>query len=135
MTRHHQPELKALRARGIDALNLAIELAGSAHILAAMIGANPCSLTHWRQRDKRVPLDYVPAICSAVNHPKVTPYTLRPDLAHEWQRITPILVACAEGRGRTTPLDAFEVDSERPRNLATRTLKRIASELAHQTTA
>lgn len=134
MGRRNDPKIRALQRRGIAALDLAVEFAGGASKLARLIGANASSVAHWQARDFRVPVDYVPVICAAINHPKVTPYTLRPDLAKEWKHLTPLLVACEEGRGRTTPLDRFEVDSERSRP-GTPTLHRIATQLAQHAAA
>lgn len=128
------PKKRALQRKGLAALDLAIVFAGGASKLAGLIGTSGSSISHWQFRDERVPLDYVPAICAAINHPKITPYTLRPDLAAEWRRITPLLVACDEGRGRTTPLDRFEVDNERKKP-GMPTLKRIATQLAQQSVA
>lgn len=118
-----------LQQQGLVALDLAIELEGSAKALGAKLGVHSSAISHWRLRDKCVPLDLVPHICTTMNHPKITPYTLRPDLANQWKQLLALLTACDEGRGRKSALDLFEINVEKRPNASTRTLRRIAREL------
>ncbi|HEY2024595.1 transcriptional regulator [Paraburkholderia sp.] len=101
-----------LAERGLLALDLAIILAGSQSNLAQTLGITVRMISQWKKRERYVPVQYVTRVCAVCSHPKITPYTLRPDLAADWQRLGPMLAKCGAGHARTSPLDPFEVDAE-----------------------
>ncbi|MEM5297623.1 YdaS family helix-turn-helix protein [Burkholderia sp. JPY481] len=69
---------------GMSALIRAIELCGSQLLLAQAIGIRNAKLSAWLHQTRKVPLEFVPLICAAANHPDVTPMTLRPDYMQGW---------------------------------------------------
>lgn len=62
----------------MDALNKAIELAGSQLALATLIGGVQTRISEWKRRGQ-VTADAVIPVCKAVEF-AVTPHELRPDL-------------------------------------------------------
>jgi DNA-binding transcriptional regulator YdaS (Cro superfamily) len=94
------PDMRALAKRGIAALELAVFIAGNQTNLARLIGTTDQRVSHWKLRDLAIPVDRVPEIVAALQHPMITPYTLRPDLAPFWDLLTPQLAACSKGRAR-----------------------------------
>ena len=121
--------------RGLLALDVAILAAGGQANLAERLGITTGQVSQWKTREHRVPIHYVPSICRAVKHPKVSPYTLRPDLADDWMTLSQFLKLCDDGHARTSALDAWEVQSEREnigpirrqRGIGRRTLARISA--------
>jgi hypothetical protein len=95
------PNMRTLvRQHGIVAFELAIMLAGNQTRFAQRIGATDQKVSHWKLRDQAIPIDWVPPIVAAFDHPLITPYTLRPDLAPFWDLLTPQLAACAADAAR-----------------------------------
>ncbi|WP_233854273.1 YdaS family helix-turn-helix protein [Paraburkholderia sp. HD33-4] len=70
--------------RGLEALDLACDLAGTQFVLAEAIGVSSATISSWRNRYERVPLTHVPHIVEFANDPRVTPMTLRPDYQRGW---------------------------------------------------
>lgn len=102
----------ALMARhGMFAFELAILLAGGQGRLAAMIGSTDQKVSHWKLRDLAVPVAWAPRIAAALDHPLITVYSLRPDLADFWNLLRPQLIACARGDGRTDGLTRRDFDN------------------------
>ncbi|MGF6986508.1 DNA-binding transcriptional regulator YdaS (Cro superfamily) [Paraburkholderia atlantica] len=79
MTRSVDAQAIARAYPGMDALLLAIDLAGSIPRLALAINTTPSRVNTWIHSTRRVPLEYVGAICEVAHDPRITPHTLRPD--------------------------------------------------------
>ena len=60
-------------------LERAVKFAGGQVALSAGIGISQPRLWNWLNRDKRVPAEFVKAICSLVDH-QIQPWDLRPDV-------------------------------------------------------
>jgi DNA-binding transcriptional regulator YdaS (Cro superfamily) len=79
---------------GIPALVLALEVVGGQSALAREIGVPVGNIYNWLKRDHLVPLDRVPFIAAAAQHPKVTPLSLRPDYGLGWSLLARQLGTC-----------------------------------------
>jgi DNA-binding transcriptional regulator YdaS (Cro superfamily) len=87
MPRSAEADAIARAYPGMTALLFAIEHCGGIPSLALRIPTTPGRVNAWLNSSRRVPLEYVPAVVDATDHPSVTPYTLRPDFAAGWRRL------------------------------------------------
>ncbi|WP_244827654.1 YdaS family helix-turn-helix protein [Caballeronia sp. TF1N1] len=77
-----------------DGLMLAVSLCGTQTELARRLGKRPPLVWQWLHRDGGVPIEYVARVVHAVNDPRITPFTLRPD--YPYWRLLAVQLVCAQ---------------------------------------
>jgi DNA-binding transcriptional regulator YdaS (Cro superfamily) len=85
----------------IDGLKLAVSICGTQTELARRLGKKPMFVWQWLHRDGAVPIEYVARVVQAVDDPRVTPFTLRPDYPY-WGLLAVQLV-CARMEVKRAP--------------------------------
>ena len=68
-----------IHAMSIDALQRAVQIAGSQAALGRLVGATPRQISNWIHREKRAPARYCTRIEDATKG-EVTCFALRPDV-------------------------------------------------------